>query len=453
MNAQSLTTQIDTVMAQTGVPGVAMGIFYAGQETVVAAGVTNRNHPLPVTNDTLFQIGSITKTMTATIAMKLVEQGKLDLDTPIRHYLPAFRLQDPQAGQNARIRHLFTHTGGWLGDYFEDTGSGDDALARYVANMANLPQLTPLGEIWSYNNAAFSLAGHVIEAVTGKPFETVAKEMLFTPLGMTMTFLLPGEIMTHRFVVGHTVTPDATTETTTVATPWPLARSANPAGGVISTVPDMLRYARFHLNQGKTEAGEQLIQPATVATMQTKQATAGSMADAVGISWLLSDIAGVRTVGHGGATTGQIAQLVMVPAQNFALVILTNANRGREVTRDLTNWALDHYLGLQQPPLQLQQLDAAALQPYVGYYTAQLTDVEVSSAASGLVLQVIPKGGFPDKDSLPGPKPAPSPATFFAQDNVVITAGASKDAKCEFLRDAEGTIAWLRVGGRVHRRR
>ncbi len=448
MNTQPLTAQIETVMAQTGVPGVAMGVFYGGQETVVAAGVTNCNHPLPITHDTLFQIGSITKTMTATLAMRLVEQGKLDLDTPIRHYLPTFRLHDAEADQGATLRHLFTHTGGWLGDYFEDTGNGDDALARYVANMADLPQLTPLGQIWSYNNAAFSLAGHVIEAVTGKPFETIAKEMLFAPLGMTMSFLLPGEIMTHRFVVGHIVTPEATT----VATPWPLARSANPAGAVISTVPDMLRYARFHLNRGKTDDGEQLIQPKTIAAMQTKQADAGSMADAVGISWMLADLDGVRTVSHGGATTGQIAQLVMVPARNFALVILTNANRGREVTRDLTNWALEHYLGIRQTAPQLQQLNTEALQPYIGYYAAQLTDVEVTSADGGLILQVIPKGGFPDKNSPPGPKPAPSPATFFGEDRIVITEGASKDAKCEFLRDAQGTIAWLRVGGRVHRR-
>lgn len=448
MGNEALLGQITDCMARTGVPGVAVGVLHEGQEELLGVGFTNRDHPLPVLPDTLFQIGSISKTMTATIAMRLVEQGKLDLDTPLQHYLPTLRLQDSAATAQATLRHLFTHTGGWVGDYFEDTGRGEDALARYVANMADLPQVTPLGAYWSYNNAGFSLAGLVIEAVTGQPFETVAQELLFTPLGMTMSFFFPEAIMTHRFAVGHTVTATATT----VATPWALRRSAHPAGGVTSTIVDMLRYARFHLNNGRTDSGEQLMQPATLAAMQTRQVAAGSMADGVGISWLLNELDGVPLVSHSGATNGQIAQLTLVPSHNFALIILSNANRGREVTRDLSNWALAHYLGLEQPTLPHQTLTTEALQPYTGYYTAQLSDVEVTVNSDGLVLQVIPKGGFPDKDSPAGPQPPPAPAAFFAPDRVVITDGPSQEAKCEFVRDAQGTLRWFRVGGRLHQR-
>ena len=452
MSDQALVQQVRACMEQTGVPGVAIGVWQQNAvpplEAMMGFGATNRDHALPVNEDTLFQIGSITKTMTATIAMRLVEMGQLDLDTPIRHYLPQFQMQDAEAQQKATVRHLFTHTAGWVGDYFENTGRGDDALARYVANMSDLPQQAPLGSLWSYNNAGFSLAGRVIEVVTGKPFETVAQELLFAPLGMTMSFFFPDDIMTHNFAVGHIITPEATK----VATPWPLARSAHPAGGVTSTVRDMLRYARFHLNGGRTEGGEQLMQPATIAAMQAYQTTAGSMADAVGISWLLNDLAGVRLVSHGGATNGQIAQLLLVPEQGFALVVLTNANRGREVTRDLTNWALAHYLGLQQPTLHDQTLTEAELQPYTGYYKAQLSEVEVTSANGGLVLQIIPQPGFPDKNSPAAPTPPPAPAAFFAKDRVIVTDGPSKESKCEFIRNEQGEVAWFRVGGRIHRR-
>ena len=86
------------------------------------------------------------------------------------------------------LRHLFSRTAGWLGDYFDDFGNGDDALARMVAKMADLPQITPLGQYWSYNNAAFYLAGRVLEVVAGKPFETLAKELVLDPLGMNMSF-------------------------------------------------------------------------------------------------------------------------------------------------------------------------------------------------------------------------------------------------------------------------
>lgn len=452
MSDQALVQQVRACMEQTGTPGVAIGVWQQNSDQTLdemtGLGVTNRDHSLPVHEDTLFQIGSISKTMTATIAMRLVEMGKLDLDMPVRHYLPDFRMQDAAAQAQATVRHLFIHTAGWVGDYFENTGRSDDALARYVANMAALPQQAPLGALWSYNNASFSLAGRVIEVVTGKPFETVAQELLFAPLGMTMSFFFTEEMMTHRFAVGHIVTPEATK----VATPWALARSAHPAGGVTSTVRDMLRYARFHLNGGRTESGEQLLQPATIAGMQAFQSTAGSMADAVGISWMLNDLGGVRLVSHGGATNGQIAQLTLVPERNFALVILTNAQRGREVTRDLGNWALTHYLGLQQPTLHYQTLTEAELQPYTGYYKAQLSEVEVTSANGGLVLQIIPQGGFPEKDSPAGPTPPPAPAAFFAKDRVIITDGPSKESKCEFIRNEQGEVVWFRVGGRVHRR-
>lgn len=452
LTTAELQTKLTVQREATGTPGIAIGMAHGDDDMIAVDGITNRNHPLEVTADTLFQIGSITKTMTATVAMRLVEMGKLDLDAPVRQYLPKFQLQDETTAAAATVRHLFTHTGGWVGDYFENTGSGDDGLTKYVANMATLAQQAPLGTLWSYNNAAFSLAGRVIEVVTNRPYEQAMQELLFDPLGMAMTFFFAGDVMTHRFVVGHTVVEENESRSTTVATPWPLARSANPAGGVISTVPDMLRYARFHLDGGKTGDGEQLLQPATIAAMQQIQTEAGAMASHVGISWLLNTVAGVRTVGHGGATNGQIAQLLLVPEQDFALVILTNANRGREVTRDLSVWALETLLGLHEDPPARLSLTADQLHEYAGYYTAQLSDVEVSVVDGGLTLQVIPKGGFPDKDSPAGPTPAPAPAAFFTQEKILITDGASKGSRCEFIRDTAGSVAWLRSGGRIHRR-
>lgn len=453
LTTAELQTKLTAQRDATGTPGIAMGIAHGDNNMIAVDGVTNRNHSLEVTADTLFQIGSITKTMTATVAMRLVEMDKLDLNAPVRHYLPDFQLQDEATAAAATVRHLFTHTGGWVGDYFEDTGSGDDGLANYVANMATLPQQAPLGALWSYNNAAFSLAGRVIEAVTQQPYEQAMQELLFDPLGMTMTFFFAGDVMTHRFVAGHTVVDEENGRSTTVATPWPLARSANPAGGVISTVPDMLRYARFHLNQGRNGEGQQILGAESIATMQEIQAEAGTMASHVGISWMLNTVAGVRTVSHGGATNGQIAQLTLIPEQDFALVLLTNANRGREVTRDLSAWVLEAALGLQEPAPTPEARPAQELAAYVGYYEAQLTDVEIELIDGSLQLQMIPKGGFPDKDSPAGPTPPPVPAALFADDKLLITDGMSKGARCEFIRNEQGTVVWLRSGGRIHKRR
>src|SRR5918992_4006083 len=142
-------------MDEFGVPGVAVGLRHGEDEDYAGFGVTSVEHPLDVDGDTLFQIGSISKTFTATAAMSLVEQGRLDLDEPVRTYLPDLRLADAAAAAGATMRHLLSHTGGWVGDYFDTIGRGEDALAQMVERLDMLEEVTPLGETWSYNNAGF----------------------------------------------------------------------------------------------------------------------------------------------------------------------------------------------------------------------------------------------------------------------------------------------------------
>ncbi|RLT43084.1 MAG: class A beta-lactamase-related serine hydrolase [Chloroflexi bacterium] len=450
----SLESFISDEMSRWRVPGVAVGILHNGQGYSAGFGVTNVLHPLPVDSDTLFQIGSTTKTVTATVAMRLVEAGKLELDAPIRGYLPELRLADESVAQRVTLRHCFTHTGGWLGDYFDDTGDGDDALARYVARMADLPQLTPLGEIWSYNNAGFGLAGRVIEAVTGQPYEQVARQLVLQPLGMEMSFFGAADAISHRCAVGHEImdAEDAQKARAKVARPWALARNTNCVGGLISSVKDQLRYARFHLGDGTAESGERLLSPGSIALMQSELAAAGSGTKAVGVSWLLNEVAGVKTVAHGGATLGQMSAFLLAPTRNFAVTVLTNADRGRALHARVVKWALENIAGLVAPEPSLLSLSAAELTPYAGHYSAALSDLKVTVEGARLILQVIPKGGFPKKDSPPGPTPPPAPAAFTAPDRLLITDGPSAGNRGDILRGHAGEIVWLRIGSRVHKR-
>src|SRR5258705_4590397 len=130
-------------MSRYHVPGIAIGILHDGDEDIAAYGVTNLEHPLPVDADTLFQIASITKTITATVVMRLVERGALDLDAPIRRYIPEFKVRDEDAAKRATLRHLVTHTGGALGRRVSDFGHSGDALPPSVARIAEPDHLTP----------------------------------------------------------------------------------------------------------------------------------------------------------------------------------------------------------------------------------------------------------------------------------------------------------------------
>jgi CubicO group peptidase (beta-lactamase class C family) len=439
-------------MARLGVPGAAVGLVDGDTEHIAGFGITNVDHPLPVDGDTLFQIGSTTKTVTGTAALRLAEQGRLDLEVPVRTYLPDLRLADADATSRVTLRHLFSHTAGWVGDYFDDLGNGDDALAKIVVRMADLPQIAPLGQIWSYNNAAFYLAGRVIEVVTGQTYEAAVRDLVLDPLGMRMSFFFAADAITHRAAAGHTSPYEAGANRPKVARPWALARTANPAGGIISTVRDQLRYARFHMGDGTAADGARLLTPESIALMQAPFAPAAN-GEFSGIAWFIYDAGGVRLVRHGGATNGQLSAFVMAPAQRFAITVLTNSSRGGELHRDVTRWALRAYLGIDEQNPEPLELPEGQLAAYAGRYTAALNDAELELRDGALIMRITPKGGFPTKDSSPGPTPPAVRLAACAADQVIVLDPPFKDLRGEFLRNPDGSIAWFRFGGRVLARR
>ena len=435
-------------MEKYGVPGVAIGILHDGGCKTAGFGVTSVENPSPVDADTLFQIGSISKTFTATTIIRLVEAGKLSLDAPLRTFLPELRLADEAVAERVTLRHVLSHTGGWPGDFFPDTGSGDDALAKAVALVAELPQITPLGSVWSYNNAGFYLAGRAIEHATGQSYEAALQKLVLDPLGLTDCFLFPTDVMTRRFAVGHSLIDGQMT----VLRPWALARAANPVGGISASVAELLRYARFHLGDGSAPNGTRLLSPESLLAMRTPVAPAGNAADFVGISWMLRDVGGVLTVGHNGGTHGHKTWLGMVPERNFAVAVLTNAMRGAELHREIAALALREYLGVADPPPTALTLAASELATYAGHYSALLSDIDLTAGDGRLTLQEIPNGGFPFRDSPPDPRPPPVRLAFTAWDRVIGIDEPSKGLRAEFLRDETGQIAWFRWGSRIHRR-
>ena len=185
---KKIAQKIVSEMKRLEVPGVAIGIWHRGKEYAEGFGITSVEHPLPVTADTLFQTGSISKTFTGTVMMQLAEEGKVELDAPVRTYIKEFKLNDKKVAANVTVRQLLTHMGGWVGDYFNDFGNGEDALDKMVRDIAKLPQIHPLGKIWSYNNTGFNIASRIIEIVTKKPYEKAVQDMLFDPLGLRMSF-------------------------------------------------------------------------------------------------------------------------------------------------------------------------------------------------------------------------------------------------------------------------
>jgi CubicO group peptidase (beta-lactamase class C family) len=411
------------------VPGVAVGLLERDAERHEAFGVTSVEHPLEVTAHTRFQTGSITKTFTGTVVLELVARGELDIDRPVREYLSGLKLADAATTEGVTLRHLLAHTGGWVGDYFDDTGWGDDAAATYVERMATLPQLTPLGELWSYNNAGFVLAGRVIEQVTGERYEDVVKQLVFDPLEMTESTFWPWDVMTERFAVGHT----GEGAELHVARPWAVGRSAHAAGGIVSTTTDLLKYARLHLDP-----------PPELAPMQEPQAEAAGEGEWVGLTWYGEDRFG--TIRHGGGTMGQLSMLLLAPARDLALAVLTNHSpNGNRVIQDAIR-----AVGLADP--DPPPIEPGPLDDYAGTYEMPLARLTLTARKEHLHVVLEMLGGFPTKDSPPQPSPPPADAFFYAPDRWLIDDGALRGSRGHFIRGDDGSIAWLRSGGRLYRR-
>ncbi|MDN5851603.1 MAG: serine hydrolase, partial [Actinomycetia bacterium] len=335
------------------VPGASLGILRLGgdfDDVVYAShGVLSKATGVQVTDDSVFQIGSITKAWTATVVMQFVEEGKLDLDTPVSEVLPELNLGDPDVAKQVTMRHLLTHTSGIDGDVFTDTGRGDDCLERYVEQLAEVRQNHPLGVTLSYCNSGFILAGRVIEKLTGKTWDEAMRERLFTPLGLSHTVTLPEEALMFRAAVGHVAEEDEDPEP---APMWGLPRSAGPAGLITATAADVLEFARLHLSGGVAADGTRVLGEDTTAAMVEHQADVPdpyTLGDSWGLGWIRFGWDGRRLIGHDGNTIGQSAFLRILPEQGIAVTLLTNGGNARDLYEDLYREIFADLAGVDTP--------------------------------------------------------------------------------------------------------
>jgi len=423
------------------VPGAAVGLLRQGETDLRAYGMANLETKQPVSPQTLFQIGSISKVFTTTLVMQLVDEGKLDLDAPVATSLPDLKLADEAARRGVAMRHLLSHTSGIEGDRFDDYGWGDDALTKAVAEFHTLGQVSSPGELWSYCNSGFNLAGAVVERLRQQTFEAAMRERVFQPLGLERSFFFAHEAIAYPVAVGHSQEPE---QAPTVARHYPLPRAVNAAGGIIGTVGDLLRFAACHLADGEL-AGERVLRDAPARAMREPQTTAANFADAYGLGWALRRAGERWVVGHGGSTNGFQAQLTLVPDRGFALAILTNGARGASAIRGIERWALEEYCDLaldERPPIAL---DADRLARFAGEYRQPHADVVVTPEEGGLRLVVTTKSPLTNKETtLPAMTLVPT-----GEQEFVVVGGDSDGARVDFLPDGDGAPGRIRLGGRL----
>ncbi|MFS8099724.1 beta-lactamase family protein [Lentzea alba] len=412
------------------IPGAAVGVFHDGEEHLFCHGVTSTENPLPVNEDTLFLLGSVTKTYTATAIMRLVQDGRVSLDAPVSTYVPELKLADDR---EFTVRQLLNHTSGLDWGTLVDTGEGDDALARHVAELATLKLIGEVGERPSYSQSGYNLAGRIIENATGQTYEQAMTALLLEPLGLGNTHFDRDAVMTRRFAVGH--------EKGEIARPWRHWRANNPGGGIAASVKDLLAWARFHL--ASDDLGE-MRKPTAVLR-------GSNLGDAIGVGWFLRDIDGVQAIGHGGSSNGQFAELLIVPERNFAVVSIANQGPdGIPFNQAMVRRALEHYVGVLDRDPEPLPYNASAAAEVAGEYDNDAMVMTIDDTGAGLVLEVLIRSEIRESAEMELPADhAPFPMGLLPRDEYVITEGAFTGQRGFFTRDSDGVIIGVDLAGRM----
>ena len=381
--------QLPALIAQHDVPAATVAVCVGDEVVEAAAGLLSRATGVEATADSVFQIGSVTKVWTATLVMQLVQEGTVDLDAPLRRYLPEFWVADEGASAKITVRQLLAHTAGFEGDIFTDTGPGDDALEKYVAGLGDVAQLFDPGEQFSYNNAGYCVLGRLVEVLRGKTYDECLREYIVTPLGLTHVASTALEAILFRAAVGHlSMEPGADQVPAPI---WAMARSNAPAGSMLAMrARDLLAFAAMHLNGGAAADGTVVLQPATVTAMQQRQVDLPDLrvlGDAWGLGWELYDTAGGPVIGHDGNTIGQASFLRLVPGRGVAVALLTNGGDGFGLYRDVIGHVLAELAEVEiaelpSPPADPPRIDASR---YVGTYSSLVAELEVTQDDDGQI--------------------------------------------------------------------
>jgi CubicO group peptidase (beta-lactamase class C family) len=357
---------ISQTMKDWKVPGLALAVIQGDKVTLLKGyGSRDLEKQLPVTPNTLFAIGSITKSFTVTALGMEMDEGKVDWDKPARDYLPTFKMYNADLTEQLTIRDLITHRSGLPRHDFVWYTS-DFSREDIVSRLQYLEPSKPLRTTFQYNNIMFMTAGYIAGQLNGTSWEDAITERVFKPLQMTGTNFSELETQNSSdFGQPYRKGSDLKAELKRIPfdAQCPNRCAMGPAGEINSNVTDMSKYLLFHLNHGKI-GGKQLLSENNSIQMQTPQmAIQGAPAykengeSNYGMGFFLSTYRGHKVVEHGGNIDGFSANLSFLPADRIGVVVLTNLD-GNPVPSIVTMNIYDRLLGLDQIPWNQRMLAA-----------------------------------------------------------------------------------------------
>jgi len=350
-----LSSYMARVMKAFQVPGVGLAIVHEGQVIMTEGfGIHKMGEPTQVNAQTLFCIASNSKAFTATALAILVEEGKVEWDTPVINYLPWFQMWDPYVTRELTVRDLLVHRSG-LG-----LGAGDllwwptsNYTRKEIARRLRfIPPATSFRSAYAYDNVLYLIAGEVIEAVSGKTWEEFVTEHILNKVGMTGSSAYLSTVSK----AANFATPHAAIEGVVRPVKAFDSDNTNPAGGICSNAEDMAKWLLLQLNEGQLEDGSQLFSERSsreLMTIVTPMPIGDPPAElqaqrmnfrGYGLGLGVHDYRGKKVVTHTGGLPGFLSKLTMIPELELGVMVLTNQESGAAFSA-ITFHILDYYLG------------------------------------------------------------------------------------------------------------
>jgi CubicO group peptidase (beta-lactamase class C family) len=346
---KSIDAYIEKAISDWRIPGLSIAVV-KGDKIIYAKGygVRETGKPERVNEQTLFPVGSITKSFTAAGIGVLVDEKKMAWDDAVTKYLPDFQLYDANLTQSVTMRDLLAHRTGL-------PRANGTLLSPYnrsetLQRMRFLKPAAPLRSAFTYNNQMYLAAGQALEKVAQTNWEEFIKQRFFAPLKMTASNLSINALKSEKnFAAPHAVIGDKVQ-----ILPFDDKDSIAPAGAVNSNAVELANWARLFLNNGKSE-GKQILSPTAIRIMHGQQTVipVGSLSQMLfpsthfqgyGMGWFLRDYRGRKVVEHGGNTDGMTAQIGLLPEENIGIVILSNMNENPAPTAIMYR-VFDSFLG------------------------------------------------------------------------------------------------------------
>jgi CubicO group peptidase (beta-lactamase class C family) len=452
--SSGLQSYVEQLVASNYAPGISIALWRHGETFAGAAGITNVGIGNPVTINTLFQIGSITKAFTASLLMKYVTEGHLNLDAPLNNYLRDFHVLDSSAVREITTRHLLSHTSGLETDiYFDDGAEQGNPITRYLDRCFLLPQVhTDFGRRFSYSNVGYVALGLLVELLSRQTWNEAIDSFVFKPLGMKQALSSPLQVPSFDVAAGHLYVDGAAPSWRADEKPF-VPRGLAPAGSVLAmSMSDLVRFGRAHLDCGLAADGTRWLPADIVRGMQKSQVTLPCVTTlyntAWGLGWGLNDFGSIRAYGHGGGRIGFQALLFIVPSQNAVLGIGANGmmlGAGplvRQVLQDFMSETANLSINTIPQPARCRNLER-----YTGTYGGIGFRSVVTAHADRLSLEFSLNGLLADRSNL---YLLPNTNGTFA---VYSTAGALLEQEVAFLTEgADNRPKYLFFASRLNKR-